>query len=125
MMHIGSLLYPQIKLTDRSLKRLLAWSKTFCLKTVHTVVNRLISNSATIQMYDTVTEGVLNIIPLSLQVLKLIIKKIASPSKVVLNKDNIHVAQSALLKAFVCYFHQIFSPNDSPSKTLENAFYFI
>ena len=58
MMHIRSLLYPQIKLTDRSLKRLLAWSKTFCLKTVHTVVNRLISNSATIEMYDTVTEGV-------------------------------------------------------------------
>ena len=42
----------------------------------------------------------LNIIPLSLQVLKLIIKKIAPPSKVVLNKDNIHVAQSALLKSY-------------------------
>ena len=32
-----------------------------------------------------------------------------------------------ILKACVCYFHQIFifSPNDSPSKTMKNAFYFI
>ena len=32
-----------------------------------------------------------------------------------------------LLKACVRYFHQIFifSPNDSPSKTMKNAFYFI
>ena len=31
------------------------------------------------------------------------------------------------LKACVRYFHQIFifSPNDSPSKTMKNAFYFI
>ena len=33
----------------------------------------------------------------------------------------------ALFKACVCYFYQIFifSPNDSPSKTMKNAFYFI
>ena len=32
-----------------------------------------------------------------------------------------------ILKAFVRYFYQIFmfSPNDSPSKTMKNAFYFI
>ena len=32
-----------------------------------------------------------------------------------------------IVKACVCYFHQIFifSPNDSPSKTMKNAFYFI
>ena len=31
------------------------------------------------------------------------------------------------IKTYVRYFHQtfIFSPNDSPSKTLKNAFYFI
>ena len=31
------------------------------------------------------------------------------------------------LKAYVCYFHQIFiiSPNNSPVKTMKNAFYFI
>ena len=36
-------------------------------------------------------------------------------------------AQLSLLKACVCYFYQIFifSPNDSPSKTMKNAFYFI
>ena len=28
-------------------------------------------------------------------------------------------------KACVLYFHQIFSPNDNPSKTMKNAFYFI
>ena len=34
---------------------------------------------------------------------------------------------NAFLKACVCYFHQIFifSPNDSHSKTMKNAFYFI
>ena len=30
----------------------------FCLKTVHTGVSKLISTSATIEMYDTVIEGV-------------------------------------------------------------------
>ena len=37
------------------------------------------------------------------------------------------VHKTLLFKACVCYFHQIFifSPNDSPSKTMKNAFYFI
>ena len=32
-----------------------------------------------------------------------------------------------IIQACVCYFHQIlfFSPNDSPSKTMKNVFYFI
>ena len=50
MMHIGSLLDPKIKLTDPSKDRSDVWSKTFCLKTVHTGVNKLISNEATIEM---------------------------------------------------------------------------
>ena len=29
------------------------------------------------------------------------------------------------LKAFVCYFLTNFSPNDSPSKTMKDVFYFI
>ena len=35
--------------------------------------------------------------------------------------------QKHLLKACVCYFHQIFilPPNDSPSKTMKNTFHFI
>ena len=37
------------------------------------------------------------------------------------------VHKTLLFKACVHYFHQIFvfSPNDSPSKTMKNAFYFI
>ena len=37
------------------------------------------------------------------------------------------VHKTLLFKACVCYFHQffIFSPNDSHSKTMKNAFYFI
>ena len=58
MMPIGNLLDPKIKLTDPSKDCFDTWSKTFCLKTVHTVVNKLISNSAAVEMYDTVVEGV-------------------------------------------------------------------
>ena len=54
MMHIGNL-YP--KITDSSKDCSDTWSKTFCLKTVHADVNKLISNSATIELYDTVIEG--------------------------------------------------------------------
>ena len=48
LMHIGNLLHPKIKFTDPSKDRTNTWSKTFCLKTVHTGVNKLISNSTTI-----------------------------------------------------------------------------
>ena len=43
----------------------------------------------------------------------------------VCNKQFTH--KDSLLKACVCYFFQIFifSPNDSPSKTMKNVFYFI
>ena len=35
--------------------------------------------------------------------------------------------EKKVFKGCVCYFHQIFifSSNDSPSKTMKNAFYFI
>ena len=40
---------------------------------------------------------------------------------------QIDIASETNLKACVRYFHQIFifSPNDSPSKTMKKAFYFI
>ena len=100
LMHIGNLLDPKIKLTDLSKDRSSTWSKTFCLKTVHTGVNKLISNTATIEMYDTVIEGVREYHSTILAGAEINNKKIAPPSKVVLDKDKIHVAQSALLKSY-------------------------
>ena len=93
-MHIGNLLDPKIKLTDPLKDRSDTWSKTFCLKTVHTGVN-----SATIKMYDTVAEGVCKYHSTVFAGVEINNQKIAPRSKVVLNKDNIHVAQSALLKS--------------------------
>ena len=58
MMNIGNFLDPKIKLKDPSKDCYNTWSKTFCFKTVHTGVNKFISNSATIEMYDTVIEVV-------------------------------------------------------------------
>ena len=58
MMNIGNFLDPKIKLKASSKDCYNTWSKTFCLKTVHTGVNKFISNSTTIEMYDTVIEGV-------------------------------------------------------------------
>ena len=50
MMHNGNLLDPKITLTHPSKDHSDTWSKTFCLKTVHTGVNKLIYNSATIDV---------------------------------------------------------------------------
>ena len=46
---------------------------------------------------------------------------------VIMNKSKYLEKCLTLLKACVCYFHHIFlfSPSDSPSKTMKNAFYFI
>ena len=57
-MDIGNLLDPKIKLTDPLKDRSDTWSKTFCFKIVHAGVSKLISNSVTIEMYDTVIESV-------------------------------------------------------------------
>ena len=103
IMHIGDLLDSKIKLTDPSKDRSDTWSKTFCLKTVHIGVNKLISNSATIKMYDTVIVGVREYRSTVLASVEINNQKIAPPSKVVLNKDNVHVAQSALLKSYQNY----------------------
>ena len=100
MMHIGNLPVPKIKLTDPSKDCSNTWSKTFYLKTVHTGVNKLISNSAKIKMYDTVIEDVREYHPTVLAGVEINNQKIAPLSKVVLNKDNIHVVQSALLKLY-------------------------
>ena len=102
-MHIGNILDPKIKLTDPSKDRSNTWSKTFCLKTVHIGVNKLISNSATIKMYDTVIVGVREYRSTVLAGVEINNQKIAPPSKVVLNEDNVHVAQSALLKSYQNY----------------------
>ena len=42
-------------------------------------------------------------------------------------KDTKIKSGASIVKACVCYFHQIFifSPNDSPSKTMKNDFYFV
>ena len=58
MMRIGNLLDPKIKLMDPSKDRSNTWSKMFCLKTARTGVKKLISNSATTEMYDIVFEVV-------------------------------------------------------------------
>ena len=102
-MHIGNIPDPKIKLTDPSKDRFNTWSKTFCLKTVYIGVNKLISNSATIKMYDTVIVGVREYRSTVLAGVEINNQKIAPPSKVVLNKDNVHVAQSALLKSYQNY----------------------
>ena len=70
------------------------------MKTVHTGANKLISNTATIEMYDTVIEGVCEYHSTILAGAEINNKKIAPSSKVVLDKDKIHVAQSALLKSY-------------------------
>ena len=51
-------------------------------------------------MYDTVIEGVREYHSTVLASVEINNKKIAPHSKVALNKDNIHVAQSALLKSY-------------------------
>ena len=105
-MHIGSLLYPQIKLADPSkdcshgLKRFI-WRLS---------IQVLTGSSLTLQQQRCIIQLFVNIIPLSLQVLKLIIKKIAPPSKVVLNKDNMLLSLHCLklLSAiFIKFFHQM------------------
>ena len=63
-------------------------------------MNKLISNFATIEMYDTVTEGVHEYHSTVLAGLEINNQRIAPPSNVVLNKNNIHVARSALLKSY-------------------------
>ena len=51
-------------------------------------------------MYDTVIEGIREYHSTVLASVEINNKKIAPHSKVALNKDNIHVAQSALLKSY-------------------------
>ena len=51
-------------------------------------------------MYDTVIEGVHEYHSTVIAGIEINNQKIAPPSKVVLNKDNIHVTQSALLKSY-------------------------
>ena len=99
-MDIENLLDPKIKLTDPLKDRSDTWSKTFCFKIVHAGVNKLISNSVTIEMYDAVIESVRKYHSTVLAVVETNNPKIAPPPKAVLNKDNIHVAQSALLKSY-------------------------
>ena len=77
-----------------------SWSKKFMLKTIHTEVNNMTSNTATIKFHDTVMDGVRESHTTILKDIKIYKRRIASPPNVRLNKDNITVPQNTLLNTF-------------------------
>ena len=100
MVHIGNMLDPKISFLEPSKDRMDIWAKRFCLKTIHTGVNKLVSNYASIEFYNSVMEGVHEYHTTVLSGVEINKFKIAPPPKVKLNKDNISIAQSALLEAY-------------------------
>ena len=51
LLHVGQMLKPKISLYSECKDDLDVWSKKYCFKTVHTGVNKLVSNNATIGFY--------------------------------------------------------------------------
>ena len=58
MANIGSIMDPHINITEPSKDCLDSWSKKFTLRTIYTGANKMTSNAATIEFYDTVMDGV-------------------------------------------------------------------
>ena len=58
MANVGSMMDFCINITEPSKDCLDSWSKKFMLKTIHTGVNKMISNATTSESYDTVVDGV-------------------------------------------------------------------
>ena len=98
--HIGSLLEPKIALHEPCQDSLDTWSKTFCLKTVHTGVKKQVSNNASIDFYNSVIDGVKDYHNTVLSGVEVNNCKLAPPPKVQLNKNNIFKAQNAILDSY-------------------------
>ena len=58
MANVGSMMDFCINITEPSKDCLDSWSKKFMLKTIHTGVNKMISNATTSESYDTAVDGV-------------------------------------------------------------------
>ena len=54
MLHIGSMLHPTISLKSPFKDSLDTWEKEFCLQTIHTGVNKKVSNNSDVEFYQTV-----------------------------------------------------------------------
>ena len=51
-MKVGSLLYPNISLKTPSKNAVDKWAKEFLLKTVHSGINKLVSNETSLEFYE-------------------------------------------------------------------------
>ena len=76
------------------------WFKKFCLKTVHSGVNKLVSNNASIEFDESVMDGVREYHASVLSNVEINNCEVAPFPKVQLNKNNISEVQSAIFKAF-------------------------
>lgn len=100
LMHVGQMLDPQISLFSECKDDLDVWAKKFCLKTVHTGVNKLVSNNSSIEFYDSVMDGVREYHSTVLSGVEINNCRVAPPPKVKLNKNNISQVQSAILESY-------------------------
>lgn len=100
LLHDGQMLDPKIYLYSECKDDLDVWFKKFCLKTVHSGVNKLVSNNASIEFDESVMDGVREYHASVLSNLEINNCEVAPFPKVQLNKNNISEVQSAIFKAF-------------------------
>ena len=97
---IETLLDPHVNLTSKVTKPVDIWAKQYVLKHVHTGVKKLISNEASIEFYGTVIDCVREYHTVVLKDVEICKKKVPPPPRVLLDYNNIHVPQRALLASF-------------------------
>ena len=88
MLHTGSMLDPTISFRSSCKHSLDTWVKVFCLLTIQTG-NKKTSNNSSIEFYKTVMRGIRSYHNTVLSGSEENHSKLAPPSKVLLNKNNI------------------------------------
>ena len=76
------------------------WSKRSMLRLVHKGVKKMISNEATLELYETQVEGAQDYHNVVLKRVKVNDELIPPPKRVLVNKNNVHLVHEALLRSF-------------------------
>ena len=100
MRPVNTLIDPKINLRTPCSDKSDIWSKNFMLKLLHTGVNKHISNQASLEIYETVMDGIHEYHNDVIPDITINNKKLCPPPKVSVNKDNIDVPLDALLHSF-------------------------
>ena len=100
MARIDTLLDSSMSITEKADGAVDEWSKDFCIKTILTEANKMVSQNSSIAFYDVVADGVVDYHKTVFNGVEINGKSVQPPRKIKLNAHNISSIQQATLQAF-------------------------